>query len=240
MAAPIRRTDITESLTEKGLYWSGATLLGIIVGFLIWNYSGRGTIQLVIWLLISIVPLFLAISQFSKASKVPRFSARCPYCNGASVFIAPPTEDFTCIECHRKVAVDNGRILSIIEVKCGFCGSLQRFSERTEVALCEECNHEIPLASSETGQMKHLAKGMAVEEDPRHYDLILIAPGGQLDPLLNKLQSILALNRNQVKELLNTLPTTLLTGIPKRKATLLQEQLKEVGAATDVKLTPGK
>jgi ribosomal protein L7/L12 len=130
--------------------------------------------------------------------------------------------------------------MAIIEVKCGFCGSLQRFSEKTEVALCEECNHEIPLASSETGQMKHLAKNIAVEEDPRHYDLILIAPGGQMEPLLGVLQRILALNRNQVKELLNALPNTLLTGIPKRKATLLAEELKEVGAATDVKLTPGQ
>ena len=38
MAAPIRRTDITEGLTEKGLYWSGATLLGALIGFLIFIY----------------------------------------------------------------------------------------------------------------------------------------------------------------------------------------------------------
>jgi len=46
---------------------------------------------------------------------------------------------------------------------------------------------------------------------------------------------MLALNRNQVKQMLDETPVTLLTGITKRKALILQAQLASHDAIADAK-----
>jgi hypothetical protein len=119
-------------------------------------------------------------------------------------------------------------------VRCGFCNALNYFSEKTDVLLCEECNHEVPI-SHEEGHIpkKRLATGFAVEDDDRPYELILVAHGPKTDDLIQTLQTMLALNRNQVKQMLSELPVTLLTGIPKKKAEMLRAQLSIHEGAAD-------
>ncbi|MEP0764952.1 MAG: hypothetical protein HRF45_00210 [Fimbriimonadia bacterium] len=237
MAEPIRRSDVAEKDIEAGIYWLIGSLVVALLGFLFGRYGGGGPVSTVGWIILAVTPIGLIVSgtKFYAAKNVPGVPVLCPYCHSKTYFLAPPAGDFTCDNCHRRVAVEDGKPLRVIEVKCGFCGSLQRFSERTEVALCEECDHEIPLASSETGHMKHLAKGIALEEDPRPYDLILVAPGPQVEPLIGRLQQVLALPRNQVKDMLVSLPVTLLHGIPMRKAKMLHDELVRMGAAVDMK-----
>jgi hypothetical protein len=236
MAQPIRQSDIAEADTERGLYWLGATIIAAIIGFIIHRYGGSVAIVGTIILCISPLGLIMAGVQFYKAKHVPGAKVKCPFCGEASAFLEVPQQDFTCAFCHRRVAVEDGRILGVIEVRCGACGALQKVSERTEVALCEECNHEIPLASSETGHMRHIPVGLAADDDTRPYNLVLVAPGTNVEQLITELQRILAMNRNQVKEVLQVLPATLLKGIPKRKARLLQEQLRGLGAAADIQV----
>jgi ribosomal protein L7/L12 len=238
MAEPIRQSDIAEADAEQGFYWLGGFLLVLVLGFLLYKYGSQNPGGIVLMAL-SPIGLVMGIRKFYSAKHVPGVSVECPYCRGHSNFLDAPKTDFTCAACHRRVAVDNGRILDTIEVKCGFCGTLQKFSERTEVALCEECDREIPLATSPTGEMRHLAKGLALDDDARPYDLILRATGTRPDETIAALQHILALNRIQVKEILERLPATLLTGIPKRKAQMLQEDLRKVGARTEMILTGG-
>lgn len=240
MAEPIRRSDIAESDIEKGLYWLGGAVGLAVVGFLVYSYAIKHAVVGIAFILLTVTALGFAISEFYRVKKIPVVKVRCPYCNAASEFLETPKSDFTCQECHRRVAVDNGRILDVIEVKCGFCGSLQRFSERTEVALCEDCDHEIPLASSPTGEMRHMARGMAVEDDTKPYDLILIEPGTRMEEVTNNLQRVLALNRPQVKAILDQLPATLLTGVPKRKAQMLSDELTRLGARMESRVTAGK
>jgi hypothetical protein len=70
-----------------------------------------------------------------------------------------------------------------------------------------------------------LPSAFAVVDDDNLYELILIAHGHKTEELINALQHMLALNRNQVKQMLTELPVTLLTGIPRRKAEMLTAQL---------------
>lgn len=237
MSEPIRRSDVAEVEVERAFYYFGGAVGLALLGFLIGKYIISSVFVTILFGLLTLVAIVAGVSEVMKTKKIPSVKVRCPYCNAQSEFTESPTTDFTCSSCHRRVAVENGRILNVIEVKCGFCGSLQRFSERTEVALCEECDHEIPLASSPTGEMRHMARGMAVDDDNRPYDLVLLDPGTHTDQVIGKLQQVLALNRNQVKEIVGTLPTVLLTGIPKRKAQMLSEDLTRIGAKTEFRLT---
>ena len=65
------------------------------------------------------------------------------------------------------------------------------------------------------------------------YEFILVAHGHKTEDLIESLQRMLALNRNQVKQMLQELPVTLLTGITRQKAEMLQAQLALHEAATE-------
>jgi hypothetical protein len=146
-----------------------------------------------------------------------------------------PTADFTCIDCHRLIPIRDGKALSVQSVRCGFCNELNYYSEKTDFLLCESCNHEIPIAHEEGYVPKKHSTAYAVQDDDRLYELVLIAHGHKTEELVNCLQHMLALNRNQVKQMLTELPVTLLTGIPKKKAELLKAQLTSHEAAADMK-----
>jgi hypothetical protein len=100
--------------------------------------------------------------------------------------------------------------------------------------LCEECNREVPIAHEEGHvSKKSLPTGFAVEDDLRPYELILVDPGQHTEALISALQHMLALNRNQVKLMLNEAPVTLLSGVPKKKAEMLRAQLQMHDAEAD-------
>ncbi|MFX9012007.1 hypothetical protein ABTN18_19845, partial [Acinetobacter baumannii] len=58
--------------------------------------------------------------------------------------------------------------------------------------------------------------------------------GPKTEEMIDCLQHMLALNRNQVKQMFDELPVTLLTGIPKKKAELLSAQISSHGGTADI------
>ncbi|MBI3721809.1 MAG: hypothetical protein HY248_04575, partial [Fimbriimonas ginsengisoli] len=107
---------------------------------------------------------------------------------------------------------------------CGYCHELNFYSDKTEFLVCENCSHEIPISSDSHGH-KSVPKFYAVVEDDALYELVLVESGTKTEDLIACLQRMLALNRSQVKQMLDQLPVTLLTGISRRKADMLLAQL---------------
>jgi hypothetical protein len=192
------------------------------------KYRGEG-----MFLPLAIIILLIGLSCFGYGAycayqiRHVKYEMReCPFCKAQNALDGAPEADFLCAECHRLIPVEDGQVIPVEQVRCGYCNALNYYSAKTDVLLCESCNHEIPIAREE-GYVpkKQLAAGFAVEEDDRPYELILVAHGNKNEELIDCLQHMLALNRNQVKQMLTELPVTLLTGIPKKKAELLRAQL---------------
>jgi hypothetical protein len=119
-----------------------------------------------------------------------------------------------------------------MQVRCGFCNTLNYYSPKTEVLLCEDCNREVPISLDDSHTPKHIA--FARRDDDKLYELVLVSNGGRkTEDLISALQHMLALNRNQVKQMLDELPVTLLTGIPRMKAEMLQTQLSTNDAVAE-------
>ena len=123
------------------------------------------------------------------------------------------------------IPITDGKVLPVAQVRCGFCNALNYYSDKTELLLCEECNHEIPIATEDGRPAKQMPSFYAVTDDDALYELVLVAHGYKTEELINALQHMLALNRSQVKQLLGELPAVLLTGINRKKAEMLKAQL---------------
>jgi ribosomal protein L37AE/L43A len=163
--------------------------------------------------------------QASKVKGVQSFAIECPFCQSKNLLTLAPTSDFRCNKCNREVPVhEDGSILDVFQVRCGFCNTLNYYSEKSTGLICEECDREIPIASDEETHAKKMFEHYTVHDDDHPYDLILTeAPSSE--EMIKCLQTMLALNRNQVKDIINELPQTLLQGIPKKKAELLIAQI---------------
>ncbi|MFZ4507994.1 MAG: hypothetical protein ACOYON_09895 [Fimbriimonas sp.] len=213
----------------------GIVAVGASIFFYVYRGQG-GTIPLVVVLgIIGLGLLGYAGNCIAKARQVTSVAEKCPYCGANNRLLENPNDDFTCIECHRLIPVLDGNILPVRQVRCGFCNELNYYSDKTEVLLCETCNHEIPIAQEEGHVSKKLAPGYAVKDDDRPYELVLVATGPKTEELVSTLQQMLALNRNQVKQMLTETPITLLQGIPKKKAEMLRAQLAIHDAAADAR-----
>jgi len=121
-----------------------------------------------------------------------------------------------------------------MQVQCGYCKALNWYCDKTEVLICEACDHEIPISQEDDKPTKTLPKGFALVEDDSLYELVLTESGIKTEEVIATLQQMLALNRNQVKDILDQLPSTLLTGINRRKAEMLQAQLAVHGATATI------
>lgn len=165
------------------------------------------------------------IFQASKVKKVSSFAINCPFCEARNLLTSQPKADFRCDSCNREVPVDEtGAILNVFQVRCGFCNTLNYYSDKSTGLICEECDREIPIATDEETHNKKVFDSYTIKDDDHPYDLILTA-APQSDDMIKCLQTMLALNRNQVKDILEDLPQTLLQGIPKKKAELLKAQI---------------
>ena len=162
-----------------------------------------------------------------QARKVTTHDLNCPYCEAPNVLVSAPEDDLPCLQCNRMIPIVDGKTIPVSQVRCGFCNELNFYSDKTEVLLCEKCNHEIPIATDETGAPKKtIPAAFVVVEDEALYELRLVGHGKHKEEeLINSLQHILALNRNQVKQMLSELPVTVLTGITRKKAEMLKAAL---------------
>jgi hypothetical protein len=233
MASVERSTDIVEERSETAFIYGGCGIAVFLLGLLLWYYNkdGGALIYLAYLLLLGgFASASYGVYSALQIRKVQSFAYDCPYCKARNRLAAEPEKDFTCIECHRLIPVMDKKVLPVHRVVCGFCREPSFYSDKTIVLLCESCNHEIPITKAD-GSVAH--SKFAIQEDNRTYELQLTGYEHATEELVSCLQHMLALNRNQVRDMLQSLPAVLLTGIPKKKAEMLAAQLSTHGAASN-------
>jgi len=222
-----RASDVIEILAERSLMIGIGGLSSLAVGGLLIRYRGQGYLTGLITVLFVIGLVGVALSTYFafQVRKVTTHEIKCPYCEEPNVLVDTPTDDFPCVKCNRMIPIVDGKTVPVSQVRCGYCNELNFYSQKTEVLLCEKCNHEIPIAVDENGPRKTIPAAFVVVDDEALYELQLVGQGHKTEELINALQHMLALNRNQVKNMLNELPVTVLTGITRKKAEMLKAQL---------------
>jgi hypothetical protein len=233
MSSVERSSDKIEERSEVGLSYGLGGLALMAFGGMLWYFNKDGGSLLLfsyICLLGGLGCAGYGVNSLWQIRKVKSFAYDCPYCKYTNRLSAEPETDFTCVDCHRLIPVQDHKVLSVHRVLCGYCQEPNWYSDKTNVLLCESCNHEIPITRGD-GSIVH--SKFAVHDDTRTYELSLTGYQHATEELISCLQQMLALNRNQVKDMLTSLPAVLLTGIPKKKAEMLAAQLSAHGAAAD-------
>lgn len=232
-----RSNDVVESHAANFLGLMIASILFLAVGIVLFIFRGGGmfTVLSVILIGIGLILAAVAIWWVSQIRKVTRTTIKCPCCNEPNYLTEFPQEDFDCVHCHRMVPIRDGEVMPVFQVRCGFCNTLNFYSDKSEVLICEECDREIPILNAEGEVTKSVPKGFARVDDEAFYELVLTDPGNHTEEMIATLQQMLALNRNQVRDIMENLPATLLTGINRRKADMLNAQLSVHGAVAQVR-----
>lgn len=224
----MQATDAKERIAADSVFSLIPGVLILIVAAIVFYYQrAQGGIFSGLGVVLAIIGIGLfgyGLFRLNKVREVEDHRVECPFCQKTNVLTTAPESDFRCVHCNREVPVVDGKILNVYQVRCGYCNTLNYYSDKSTGLICESCDREIPIATDEQTTAKKVFEAYTVHDDDQPYDLILVkAPDN--NEMINCLQQMLALNRNQVKELLEELPQTLLTGIPKKKAELLTAQI---------------
>jgi len=234
-----RYSDVIETIGERAFYFFVGAVFSGALGALFLKYRGDGMFVGLGWVFViaAVALLGYGIYVASQTTKVKSFSIECPVCTEVNELTEKPEdEDITCVACNHRIPIKDGKVLPVMQVRCGFCNSLNYYSDKTDLLICETCNHEIPIHQEDGKPVKHLPKGFAVVDDNMLYELVLVEPGKAGEDLIKTLQSMLALNRNQVKDMLDETPVTLLQGITRMKADMLTAQLTVHGAKAEARI----
>jgi glutaredoxin len=224
-----RLSDLVEVHAEHAMYYGFGAVFFLGFGGMFLVYRGvTGMFVPLGWILtlIGVFMLVQAVRSVWVVKDVTGVKIGCPYCEAANELLEQPQEDFACVGCARLIPIKDGAVLPVNQVRCGFCNALNYYSEKTEALLCEECNHEIPIAGNDDKPHKTIPKAYMVIDDEALYELKIVGAGQHKhEELIQALQRMLALNRDQVKQMLDELPVTVLTGITRKKAEMLKAQL---------------
>ncbi len=222
-----RASDVIEILSERSLTIGIGGLVFLALSGLLYRYRGSGTLNGLIFVLFlfGLVAVLASIYFALQVKKVTSHEIKCPFCEEPNVLVDVPNDDFPCVKCNRMIPIVDGKTIAVSQVRCGYCNELNFYSDKTEVLLCERCNHEIPISQNEDGPKKVIPAAFVVVDDEALYELVLVGQGHKTEELIQALQHMLALNRNQVKNMLNEMPVTVLTGITRKKAEMLKAQL---------------
>lgn len=232
----VKTSDVIEEKSEVALEYVLGGLFAFLLGLLGYRYHEYKFGEYILLFAIVLIVIGLAsigygISRAWRVREVPAIGVECCYCHKINRVIEAPTSDFLCTYCNRSIPIQEGTVMPVFQVRCGYCNELNYYNAKTEVLICEKCDHEIPIAQEEGKARKHLPRGFVVQEDPNLYDLVLVETGPKEEELIPVLQHMLALNRKQVKQIMEEVPAVLLTGITRKKAEMLAAQL----AAHDAK-----
>lgn len=217
-----------EAIASEGLPYIVGSIIALIIAAIVAYYTnsqnGAPSPLAYVLGLIGIGMGAYGGYRMTRITKIQEFKFECPFCQTNNILTAMPMDDFRCVHCNREVPVVDGNVLAVYQVRCGFCNALNYYSDKSTGLICEECDRAIPIASDEGTHAKKVFENFTIHDDDQPYDLVLLS-APKSEEMISCLQQMLALNRNQVKELLEDLPQTLLTGIPKKKATLLTTQI---------------
>ncbi len=226
MSSAKRSSDIQEIHAQKAMAFGIPGVIALLLGGVGIYYGGAMIGLAVVLALAGIVGVIMAIVSMSKVKKVTSYDITCPICQARNGFTEKPMEDVRCTGCGRLVPIQDGRILKVFQVQCGFCQELNWYNERSVGLICENCDREIPISTADGG-LGHAAMGAyAAHVDTEKYDLVLLGVQRSSEELIAALQKIMSLNRNQVKQMMEAAPVTMFTGIPKMKAEAIQGQLR--------------
>jgi len=224
-----RTSDVIEIISERSISFAFGGVVTIAIGWVLFRYRGGGmfTNLAVVLITAGCLAIAYAIWHAFQTRKVTTYDIACPFCEVKNVLVEAPMEDLPCVSCNRMVPIVDGKTIPVDQVRCGFCNELNYYSAKTEVLLCEKCNHEIPIARDDDGApKKKIPAAFVTIDDEALYEFQLTGHGKHKEEeLIGALQHILALNRNQVKQMLAELPVTVLTGITRKKAEMLKAQL---------------
>jgi ribosomal protein S27E len=230
MSQPQRSTSVKEQFAQRGLLAVIPGTVAVLIGVPMVGYQSMFLVLGYVLMAMGLGAIVYGVSQFVKSKGVPDFPVQCPFCQHRNAFMEPAREDVRCEGCQRMIPIEDGRILHVSQVRCGFCNHLNYYSEKSTGLICESCNRVIPISTAD-GQ-PHAKKSFeqyTVHDDDRPFNLVLLGGDPKHEELVSCLQHALALNRNQVKDMFEALPVTLLTGIPKRKAEMLRAQIEMHG-----------
>lgn len=236
-----RSSDVIEVHSEQAISYAFAGLVPAAIGGLLYHYRGESRMFVPLADILMLIGFGLcayAVYTAFKIRKVAALSLTCPYCQQSNELVATPEEDVRCTGCQRMIPIQDGQPLAVQQVRCGYCNELNYYSDKTDVLLCESCNHEIPISRDDDRPTRKLPSTYAVVDDDQLYELILISHGQKTEELITCLQHMLALNRSQVKQILSELPVTLLTGITRKKAEMLRAQLSIHDGMAEFKALP--
>ncbi len=231
-----RSTDKKEEYSGNGLTAVVPGLVMMTLGGLLIHYQSSLTLFGILLAAAGVGAVIFGARQFFLIRKVTDHTIDCPFCDYRNHLTEPPQIDFRCEGCSRQVPIEAGVILKVYQVRCGFCNHLNYYSEKSTGLICEECDREIPIATDEETHAKKVFQAYTIHDDDQTYDLVL-EKAPKSEEMISCLQHMLALNRNQVKDLLEEIPVTLLTGIPKKKAELLKAQLTVHDGQADFKVS---
>lgn len=220
-----RSSNIKEQLGQRALFAIVPGIVGLALGCTLVAYRGMFVALGYLLILMAVAAIVYGAIQFSHMRKITSFPVKCPFCNHKNDFSEEPAEDVRCEGCQRSIPIEAGRILAVEQVRCGFCNHLNYYSEKSTGLICENCNRVVPIANDNENRSKTTFEHYTIQDDDRPYDLILNLGSANNEELVSTLQQMLALNRNQVRQMFDELPVTLLTGIPKKKAELLKAQI---------------
>lgn len=228
-----RASDVIEEYATRGLVSGlGGLVVGAIGGAFIY-FRGLWTPLGYVLVVIAVGAIGYSIYNFVRSRQVQHVTVVCPYCSGKNVLTEAPQDDFTCVHCHRLIPIIDGHVARVYQVRCGYCNHLNYYSDKSTGLICEDCDREIPIANEgpKTRTFHHFTQ----HDDPTTYELVLLDEGPKREEVIQVLQHMLALNRNQVKDILKETPVTLLTGITKLKGDMLVAQLASHGARAEAR-----
>ena len=227
-----RSSNLREERMQKALMALIPGVILILLAVVLFMYASGWTLGLRwIILLAGVVATAFGIKNLLDMKKIEVHKVTCPFCEGSNSFTEEPMSDVRCNKCNRQIPIVDGRVLKVWQVRCGFCNTLNYYSEKSIGLICEECDREIPISTEDDGRQA----SQAMHTYSRHDDdnapsnLVLVEAGPKIEEMIPVLQKMLALNRNQVKEIIDQTPTVLLQGIPKKKAELLRTQIESHG-----------
>ena len=172
--------------------------------------------------------------QYMQVNNLPSYRALCPYCEKPTLFLAPPTEDYSCEHCHRVVAIEGGQVVPPLVLVCRHCGTPQKVSPRAKMFICDNCNGQNDLKPAMPGVAAAPVGGAEEGLEYTTYDLVLVDAGHDTEEVLDILCTILAAPRDHCRGILKDLPLVILVDLPRRKADSYRRMLREAGATAEV------
>ena len=169
----------------------------------------------------------------NRARQRPSLPVYCTYCEHQMMFLAQPTEDYTCEGCHRRVQYENGLPVPVRDLTCPICRASHKVSVKAIRFTCDKCNRGLTLTDPND------PKSIVAEASDmmQNYDVILTQVGRNPVDVALALQDILVCNLPDARRQMEGLPLTLVRNVPERKADAIRRRIRELGATVVIRPT---